>query len=232
MHSSAPASLAASYTRYCNVHFSSFRCTRRPHNVLPFFAEKYFARGFIDKPFVCSAKILFTPAGCGMNRLFSTLLRPSAQGLALSLTCCLLLSGCGLFRPSVDTSPAPAAARKVVSTAYSQMGKNYRSGGASPQKGFDCSGLVWWAYRVNGYRIPRVSVEQAHTGQAVAKDRARSGDIVVFRTGRSPRALHTGLYAGGNTFIHSPRQGGKVRMERMDIPYWRSKLVAVRRVVR
>lgn len=34
---------------YCNAHFSFFRCARRPHNVLPFFAEKYFARGSIDQ---------------------------------------------------------------------------------------------------------------------------------------------------------------------------------------
>ncbi len=146
--------------------------------------------------------------------------------------CCFLLSGCGLFRPAVDNTYVPAAARKVFNTAYSQMGKNYRSGGASPQKGFDCSGLVWWAYRVNGYKIPRVSLDQARYGQSVPKEYARTGDIVVFRTNSGSQGLHTGLYAGGNAFIHSPRSGAKVRMERMDIPYWRSKLVAIRRIVR
>ena len=64
----------------------------------------------------------------------------------------LLLSGCGMFRPA-DNGPAPVKAQKVVHTAYSQMGKQYRLGGASPQKGFDCSGLIWWAYRQNGMRV-------------------------------------------------------------------------------
>lgn len=143
----------------------------------------------------------------------------------------LLLSGCGMFRPA-DNGPAPVKAQKVVHTAYSQMGKQYRLGGASPQKGFDCSGLIWWAYRQNGMSVPRVTVDQARAGQSVPKGLARPGDIVVFRTGQSPRGLHTGIYAGDDSFIHSPRRGERVRMESMNIPYWRSKLISVRRVVR
>lgn len=149
----------------------------------------------------------------------------------LGLFCAALLSGCGLFKPA-DRGPAPATAHKVVKAAYSQMGKKYRLGGASPQKGFDCSGLIWWAYRQNGLKVPRVTTDQARTGQAVPKNLARPGDIVVFRTGQSPRGLHTGIYAGGNAFIHSPRRGERVRMESMNIPYWRNKLISVRRVVR
>ena len=121
----------------------------------------------------------------------------------------LLLSGCGMFRPA-DNGPAPVKA----------------------QKGFDCSGLIWWAYRQNGMSVPRVTVDQARAGQSVPKSLARPGDIVVFRTGQSPRGLHTGIYAGDDSFIHSPRRGERVRMESMNIPYWRSKLISVRRVVR
>ena len=142
-----------------------------------------------------------------------------------------LLTGCGLFRPA-DNGPTPVKAQKVVHTAYSQMGKKYRLGGASPQKGFDCSGLIWWAYRQNGLNVPRITVDQARAGQSVPKNLARPGDIVVFRTGQSPRGLHTGIYDGGDSFIHSPRRGERVRMESMNIPYWRSKLISVRRVVR
>ena len=145
----------------------------------------------------------------------------------------LLLGGCGFFgQKTADNGPAPVKAHKVVKTAYSQMGKQYRSGGASPQKGFDCSGLIWWAYRQHGVTVPRITTDQAKTGQAVPKARPRAGDIVVFRTSNSPRGLHTGIYAGDGSFIHSPRSGERVRMESLDIPYWKSKLIAVRRVVR
>ena len=109
----------------------------------------------------------------------------------------LLLGGCGFFgQRTADNGPAPVKAHKVVKTAYSQMGKQYRSGGASPQKGFDCSGLIWWAYRQHGVSVPRITTDQAKTGHAVPKARPRAGDIVVFRTGNSPRGLHTGIYAG------------------------------------
>ena len=154
------------------------------------------------------------------------------RNFALLLACAVLLTGCGAFRSAPDSGPAPESARKVVKTAYTQMGKKYRPGGASPQKGFDCSGLIWWVYKQNGYKVPRITVDQARAGYAVPKDQARPGDIVVFRTGSSPRGLHTGIYAGGDSFIHSPRRGEKVRMESMTIPYWRNKLIAVRRVVR
>lgn len=154
----------------------------------------------------------------------------SARLCILGLLFAILLSGCGLLRPT-GNGPAPAQAQKVVHTAYAQMGKKYRLGGASPQKGFDCSGLIWWAYRQNGLKVPRITTDQAKAGQPVPKNLARPGDIVVFRTGQSPRGLHTGIYAGGDAFIHSPRRGERVRMESMNIPYWRKKLISVRRVV-
>ncbi len=165
-----------------------------------------------------------------MERTSTPSLRISPLAL-LALASLLLLAGCGLSRP-VDDGPMPEDAHKVVRTAYAQMGKKYRSGGASPQKGFDCSGLIWWVYKQNGYKVPRITVDQASAGYAVPKNQVRPGDIVVFRTGSSPRGLHTGIYAGGNSFIHSPRRGEKVRMESMSIPYWSNKLIAVRRVVR
>ncbi|MDO5483838.1 MAG: C40 family peptidase [Desulfovibrionaceae bacterium] len=112
------------------------------------------------------------------------------------------------------------------------MGKKYRMGGASPSKGFDCSGLVYWAYRKNGLSVPRVTTDQARAGKAVSRSQLKPGDIVVFRTGQSPRGLHTGIYAGGGSFIHSPRAGERVRMESMDINYWKKRLVTARRIVR
>ncbi|NCB21823.1 MAG: NlpC/P60 family protein [Deltaproteobacteria bacterium] len=153
------------------------------------------------------------------------------RNMALLLVCAVLLTACGAFRSAPDTGPAPESARKAVKTAYTQMGKKYRSGGASPQKGFDCSGLIWWAYRVNGVKVPRITTDQAHAGQQVPLSAVRQGDILVFRTGSGPRGLHTGIYTGGNAFIHSPRQGEKVRVESLEVPYWRNKLITVRRVV-
>ena len=158
-----------------------------------------------------------------------------AMTLSLFRLACVFLSlamltGCALFRAGDDD--VPASAKKAVNAAYSQMGKKYKYGGASPKNGFDCSGLVYWSYMKTGVRVPRITRDQARTGFGVSSGHMREGDIVVFRTGNGPNSLHTGLYAGGKSFIHSPRRGKVVCMERIDKPYWKGKLVAIRRVVR
>lgn len=150
---------------------------------------------------------------------------------SLMLLTAFMFGGCGLLGPQVSDGPPPEKAQRIVATAYKQMGKKYRLGGASPQNGFDCSGLIWWAYRENGVKIPRITTEQARTGVKIPSRMARAGDIVVFRTGNSPRGLHTGIYTGDNAFIHSPRRGEKVRVESLDEPHWRKRLIAVRRVL-
>jgi cell wall-associated NlpC family hydrolase len=149
----------------------------------------------------------------------------------IALLIALLLSGCGFLKSS-DSDLAPPLAHKVVNAAYSQIGRKYQSGGRSPQSGFDCSGLVWWAYQKNGLTVPRRTVEQARAGAAVPRASARPGDIVVFRASRAVNGLHTGLYAGNSTFIHSPRSGSRVRAESMDRPCWSNNLLTVRRIVR
>lgn len=151
--------------------------------------------------------------------------------MSLALMGAMLMVGCGLKSVGGDGEPGSAKAKKVVSTAYSQMGKRYRLGGKSPREGFDCSGLIWWAYKKNGVKVPRVTKDQARAGMAVPKHRVRPGDIVVFNTRQGPQGLHTGLYAGANTFIHSPRKGERVRMESLNIPYWQNKLTGVRRIL-
>lgn len=151
--------------------------------------------------------------------------------LALALSLSLGLAGCGLKGMGSVPPPSPKASQ-VMKTAYSQMGKRYRYGGDSPRKGFDCSGLIYWVYQKHGIKVPRITTDQAQAGYSVPKRQAAPGDIVVFRTSSAPRGLHTGIYAGNNTFIHSPKRGENVRMESMEIPYWKTKLTSVRRVIK
>lgn len=148
---------------------------------------------------------------------------------SLSLALALPLAGCGFFGQKTEPLPEAGASHKIVCTAYSQMGKRYRSGGASPQKGFDCSGLVWWSYGQHGIKVPRTTTDQAKAGRKVPKGSARPGDLVVFRTSHSPRGLHTGIYAGDRKFIHSPSSGKTVCMDDL-AGYWGKRLIAVRRI--
>lgn len=142
---------------------------------------------------------------------------------------CLLLNGCGFFGLGVDVAPVPKSDNKIVTTACSQMGKKYCPGGSSPQKGFDCSGLVWWTYRQHGITVPRITVDQAKAGKKVAKKDARAGDIMVFKVSNSPRGLHTGIYAGNGKFVHSPSSGKRVCLENL-APWWQSRLAGIRRI--
>ena len=138
------------------------------------------------------------------------------------------LLGCGTKKVNTQTN---IKSQKIVNSAYSQMGKKYRLGGSSPNKGFDCSGLVWWAYKTNGISVPRITIDQAKAGKKISKNNAMPGDIVVFKTSNSPRGLHTGIYAGNGSFIHSPKAGEKVRLESINIDYWKKKLVSFRRII-
>ena len=151
------------------------------------------------------------------------------RGIAVAML--FLLTGCGIFQfGSEDVSPK--AAHQVVSTAYTQLGKRYAYGGASPKAGFDCSGLIFWAYRKHGFKVPRITTDQARYGKKVAKNQIREGDILVFKIPESPRNLHTALYAGKQQFIHSPGKGKRVKVDSVQKEYWKKRLVAVRRVVR
>lgn len=154
------------------------------------------------------------------------------RGLALLLLIpfFLLSSGCGFFSFSGPRAEKSLKGTNVIETARNQIGKRYRPGGASPQKGFDCSGLVWWSYKQHGINVPRITTDQAKTGKAVSKKAARPGDIVIFRTSDSPRGLHSGLYCGNGSFVHSPGKGKKVCLEKLSASYWKNKLVTVRRV--
>jgi len=156
--------------------------------------------------------------------------------LCLVLLCILTLwglNGCGAQRSSpAQSTKAPVAAKKVLESAYSQIGARYRSGGNSPGKGFDCSGFVQWAYKQQGIAVPRVTSDQARAGRLVApKEGLQPADILVFKNRQGPRGLHTGLYAGGGQFIHSPRAGQRVRTESLDVAYWKNSLIGARRLL-
>ena len=154
------------------------------------------------------------------------------RNAAILIGISLCLTGCGFFGSSGQAGlEPPKNATGVVKIACTQMGAKYRPGGASPKKGFDCSGLVWWSYKQHGVDVPRLTTDQAKTGKKVSRKQARAGDILVFRVSRSPRGLHTGIYAGDGKFVHSPSSGKRVRLENLK-PYWNDKLIAIRRVTK
>jgi len=120
--------------------------------------------------------------------------------------------------------------KTVLQRALALLGTPYRWGGTSPDKGFDCSGLVGYVFRnALGIELPRVSRELAQTGDLIS-DRAKltEGDLVFF--GRRGRVDHVGIYLGEGRFVHAPSTGKDVMVSSLETGYWSGKYLQARRV--
>ncbi|MGD8909460.1 MAG: C40 family peptidase [Chromatiales bacterium] len=143
----------------------------------------------------------------------------------------LCLAACGTD-PYVHQRHTPAgitvdARPPVVSVALAQIDRPYRYGGHDPQ-GFDCSGLVYYAYQRNGIVIPRTTREQHRRARPVRLQEITPGDLLFFRQ-RKRRASHVGLYVGKGRFIHASTRERAVTLSLLDNPYWKKRLVSIGR---
>lgn len=126
------------------------------------------------------------------------------------------------------------AQKTAMNKLMNQIGKPYRWGGTSPRTGFDCSGLVYYAYKdLVKFRIPRTANEMYHLRDAAAVDRGelQSGDLVFFRTRGRGTADHVGVYVGNGKFIQSPRTGRDIQITSLSEDYWQRHYVGARRVM-
>ncbi|OMB96330.1 endopeptidase [Mycobacterium colombiense] len=98
----------------------------------------------------------------------------------------------------------------VVQAALTQVGSPYVWGGSAPG-GFDCSGLVMWAFQQAGISLPHSSQALAHGGQPVSLGDLQPGDVLTFYSDAS----HTGIYIGDGMMIHSSTYGVPVRVAPM-----------------
>lgn len=124
----------------------------------------------------------------------------------------------------------------VVQTALDVMGMPYRWGDEG-EEGFDCSGLIRYAFGKQGISLPRRSRDQAREGEAVARTLGslQPGDILTFSRSGGNTVSHVGLYVGNGKFIHSASQGVQLSVLSPDDisgRWWYRRWVGARRVVR
>lgn len=131
----------------------------------------------------------------------------------------------GLVSPPNQEDPRRSS---LIYTAYQSLGIQYKWGGESPENGFDCSGLMQYAYKVTGIDIPRTVVQQIEATYEIFEHELKPGDLAFYKTGRYDR--HVGIYIGNGEFIHAGSGSGKVRMQRIDSPYWQRRLIRYGRV--
>lgn len=120
----------------------------------------------------------------------------------------------------------------LIDTGLGFLGIRYRKGGNGPESGgFDCSGLVKKVFGNSlGLSLPRTAAEMAKVGDKVSRQALMPGDLVFFNT--LNRAFsHVGIYLGNSRFLHSPSTGGAVRVESIDVSYWRKRFNGGRRLV-
>ncbi|MEU3255662.1 NlpC/P60 family protein [Streptomyces sp. NPDC006997] len=153
-----------------------------------------------------------------------------------------IVSSMARYTAGGPTGSGGAFGDRVVAAARKWLGTPYAWGGGGPEGpgrgyaqgantvGFDCSSLVQYAvYQASGGEVlpPRVSQLQVGAGEPVARDEMRPGDVIGFDLHGS--FDHIGIYLGHGQFIHAPRTGDVVRIDRLDQPYYSHRPQKVRR---
>ena len=135
--------------------------------------------------------------------------------------------------PARAPSAASAGeANDILFRAIGLVGTPYHWGGNTPAGGFDCSGLIDYIYRTAaGIKLPRTSHEMASMSARKVRRMTQlaSGDLVFFDIGGS--ISHVGVYVGKGRFVHAPNNGGTVRLDDIDGPYWGNHFAYGKRVL-
>jgi len=131
-------------------------------------------------------------------------------------------------KPSISPENAiESPGRQALAVVRKMLGSPYRYGGMDP-KGFDCSGLLRYAFSQSGVELPRTSREIFRASLRIDPQKIEPGDLVFF-TLSADKVSHVGIYAGQNRFIHSPSSGKGVSYASMENPYWQRRLIAAGR---
>lgn len=153
----------------------------------------------------------------------------SGWRICLLVLASALAVGCASTRPvAVARTSAGVAGNpeQAVMVALAMAGTPYRWGGADPD-GFDCSGLVYYAYQRTGVEVPRTTEDQYRNVRRISLADLAAGDLVFFKL--DGRISHVGLYTGDGRFVHAPSTGKVVSISQLDDDFWRRRLVAAGR---
>ena len=114
------------------------------------------------------------------------------------------------------TTAGSAAGRTALAAAVSQIGVPYVWGGETPGQGFDCSGLVQWAWARAGFTIPRTTETQWPALRHVPLSQLQPGDLLFYYNLDGDHLVdHVVMYAGSgpwgtNTIIAAASAGTRI----------------------
>lgn len=110
------------------------------------------------------------------------------------------------YSASIPAPPSSSTGGSAASVALGQLGTPYVWGGGAPG-GFDCSGLIAWAYAQVGISLPHYAAAQYSMGTPVPMDALEPGDLISFHG-----SGHIGMYIGGGQYVHAPQTGDVVKV--------------------
>jgi cell wall-associated NlpC family hydrolase len=134
--------------------------------------------------------------------------------------------GLGSGTPALSGGGGSGAGPTALAAARREIGVAYLYGGTGAG-GFDCSGLVQWAFGQAGVSLPRTSYSQYGVGVAVSSTAIQAGDLVFWDTDGSG-ASHVGIATGAGTAISATSHG--VMEHSITGPYWGAHYIGARRV--
>jgi len=151
----------------------------------------------------------------------------SARSIVLLTATLLLLAACSSSGPT-RSGPSAVNQDRAAFYATKMIGARYRYGGNHPNKGFDCSGLVQYSYKLAGVQVPRSTEYQFRNSRSVRRNELRKGDLLFFNQ-EGKRFSHVGIYIGEGRFVHAPSTGKRVKISTISNPYWARHLASTRR---
>lgn len=132
-------------------------------------------------------------------------------------------------RPAAAPAPSGNRVQTVINRALSQRGVIYAWGGGNyngptygvrdggvadsygdyRKIGFDCSGLMMYAFAGVGVYLPHYSGYQYNSGRKVPLSQMAPGDMIFWGPGGG---THVALYLGGGMMVEAPHSGAVVRI--------------------
>lgn len=113
-----------------------------------------------------------------------------------------------MFENSVQTANEEELRKRLVDTALSYLGTQYRWGGKTPL-GIDCSGLCSVSYLINGIIIYRDAELKEEYMRSINRDEMKPGDLIFFPG-------HVAMYIGDDRYVHSNGKDGFVAISSLN----------------
>jgi len=167
---------------------------------------------------------------------------PAPVGLAAAIAIATaLLAACSSLPTATPPGPAsgredgsyfslddPLHSQEMVIFALGLLDTGYRFGGRNPEAGLDCSGMVSYIVeQISGRRLPHNAAQIAQLTRPIPIPALQAGDLVFFNT-RNQRHSHMGIYLGDGRFVHAPSSRGRIRIELLENPYFKSRIDGAR----